>query len=117
LSQESQVATFPADHIEPAALMGPTVMENLALACPRCNSRKWKHREFVDPVTGQSVPLFNPRSQVWPEHFRWSESDPVIIEPLTPTGRATAALLDLNSDQHLAIRRLLVRLGMHPPRE
>lgn len=36
LSQESQVATFPVDHIVPVSLDGPTEIENLALTCTRC---------------------------------------------------------------------------------
>src|SRR5262245_54758505 len=116
LSQESQVATFPADHIQPVTLNGPTELGNLALACPRCNARKWTHVEAADPETGQSVPLFNPRTQVWDEHFRWSEADPTIIEPLTPTARATVTLLELNASPHCTIRQLLMTLGMHPPK-
>jgi hypothetical protein len=115
LSQESQVATFPADHIQPVVLNGPTELDNLALACPRCNARKWVHVEAEDPEAGQSVPLFNPRTQVWAEHFRWSEADATILEPLTATGRATLNLLDLNATPHRRIRRLLMTLGMHPP--
>ena len=30
LAQESQVATFPVDHIIPVSLRGPTELENLA---------------------------------------------------------------------------------------
>lgn len=115
LSQESQVATFPADHILPVVLGGPTELDNLALACPRCNARKWTHVQGIDETTGQPTPLFNPRTQAWAEQFRWSESDPAVIEPLTPNGRVAVAVLDLNGPQHLTIRRLLQTLGMHPP--
>lgn len=115
LSQESQVATFPVDHILPVALNGKTVIDNLALSCPRCNANKWMHVTWPDPVSGEVVPLFDPRTQAWADHFRWSKTNPVILEPLTPTGRATDSLLDLNDSQHLMIRRLLGELGMHPP--
>jgi hypothetical protein len=71
--------------------------------------------ESLDILSNQSVPLFNPRTQRWSEHFRWSASDAVILEPLTATGRATVALLELNSQQHLGIRRLLMARGLHPP--
>jgi hypothetical protein len=115
LAQESQIATFPVDHVTPVTLEGRTLLDNLALACPRCNAAKWLYVEAADPVSGQRLPIFNPRTQVWTEHFRWSEVDPAILEPLTPSARATVALLDLNSQQHLAIRRLLLALRMHPP--
>jgi hypothetical protein len=116
LSQEFQVATFPVDHVLPVFLSGPTTLENLALACPRCNSRKWKHVEAVDNA-GQLVPLFNPRTQKWLDHFRWSVADSILVESLSPIGSATLLCLDLNSSQHLAIRSLLSSLDMHPPKQ
>jgi hypothetical protein len=72
------------------------------------------HVEAVDPVSGALVPLFNPRAQVWAEHFRWSEADPTVIEALSPVGRATLVLLDLNAAQHRTIRQWLTALGMPP---
>jgi hypothetical protein len=44
----------------------------------------------VDPLTKRIVPLFNPRTDQWSEHFR-TEGGRIIA--LTPIGRATAALL------------------------
>jgi hypothetical protein len=115
LEQDTQVATFPIDHVLPRALDGETDLNNLAMACPRCNSRKWKWTSAVDPDSHTTVPLFNPRTDVWAEHFRWSETGPEVLEALTPTGRATLMFLDLNSTQHVAIRRWLILLGQHPP--
>ena len=48
-----------------------------------------------DPVTVQDVPLFNPRVDIWLEHFVWSVNGLKIIA-LTATGRATLYALDLN---------------------
>jgi hypothetical protein len=115
LSQEFQVATFPVDHVLPVVLGGSTQLDNLALACPRCNAEKWTHTEAADPVSGARLPLFNPRTQNWADHFRWSTSDPTLIEPLTPIGRATVDLLGLNSNPHLTVRRWLIAIKMHPP--
>jgi len=58
--------------------------------------------------------ISNPR-QRWAEHFRWSDAAPEVVEGLTPVGRATITLLDMNSHRHVAIRRWLIVLGMHPP--
>ena len=115
LSQESQVATFPVDHVIPVVAGGKTALENLAFSCPRCNATKWTRVAAEDPVSGQLVPLFNPRTEIWAEHFRWSESDAALVEGLTPSGRATVALLELNSVAHLTVRRWLMAVGMHPP--
>jgi HNH endonuclease len=115
LSQELQVATFPVDHVVPIAAGGETTLENLAQACPSCNARKWTHAAATDPVSGEFMPLFNPRTQAWADHFRWSEPDAAVIEATSSTGRATLTLLDLNSRPHVAIRRALGQLGKHPP--
>lgn len=113
LSQEGQEATFHIDHIVPRAAGGPTVDDNLALACVSCSLRKWARQMATDPDSGEEVPLFHPRAQVWAEHFRW-EGERVV--PLTPTGRATVAALAMNRPLIVAIRREEAARGRHPPR-
>jgi 5-methylcytosine-specific restriction endonuclease McrA len=61
--------TFTFDHIVPRSLGGPTTADNLALACFSCNQHKAMRLAALDPATGVSVPLFNPRQQKWDEHF------------------------------------------------
>lgn len=114
LSQETQVATFPVDHIVPVAAGGETDLVNLALACPRCNAMKWTHTAGVDDETGDSVGLFDPRQQLWTDHFRWSDSDPAWLEARSPAARATIGLLDLNSTHRRRVRQWLMVLGLHP---
>jgi hypothetical protein len=117
LAQQTQVATFPVDHVLPVADSGETVLANLALACPRCNAVKWRRVTGVDPGSGATVRLFNPRAQIWSDHFRWSEADTAVLEGLTPIGRATVAGLELNHARHLEVRRWLILLELHPPGE
>ena len=112
LSQLGQEATFHIDHVTPRAADGPTTSENLALACVSCSLRKWAKQTAVDPHTGEEVPLFHPRTDVWAEHFRW---DGAILVPLTPTGRATAASLDMNGPMIVAIRLEEIARRRHPP--
>ena len=64
----------------------------LARACQGCNSRKYVAIEALDPVTGETVPLYHPRRDRWLEHFAWNEDDTLIIG-LTPTGRTTVEKL------------------------
>jgi hypothetical protein len=112
LSQLGQEAAFHIDHVIPRAAGGPTAADNLALACVSCSLRKWAKQTATDPESGEEVPLFNPRTQVWAEHFRWAGER---IVPLTPTGRATVAALALNRPLILAIRQEEAARGRHPP--
>jgi hypothetical protein len=109
---QGQVAWFPIDHIVPRSGGGQTEWNNLALACPRCNAHKWAFQWGTDTGTGNPAPLFHPRQQSWAEHFRWSEANDLEIEGLTPCGRATVERLKMNDPEIVAIRRLLVRLGI-----
>lgn len=69
------------DHILPRQHGGETHESDLALACMRCNRDKRPNVGSFDPLTGVLVPLFNPRRQVWTEHF---VRDGATIRPLTP---------------------------------
>jgi hypothetical protein len=71
LSQAGQEAAFHIDHVVPRAQDGPTTIENLALACVSCSLRKWAKQTAIDPESGDALPLFNPRTDSWTEHFRW----------------------------------------------
>jgi hypothetical protein len=104
------------DHIIPEKLDGATSEENLCLACPSCNRSKWKHDHAPDPVSKQILPLFNPNTQDWFEHFRWSEDGTIIIG-LTPCGRATVFALQLNNPYMVRAREFWVKANEHPPRE
>jgi HNH endonuclease len=104
------------EHIYPEALGGPTIRENLWLACTRCNDFKGDRVESVDLEGGQHVPLFNPRTHVWTEHFAWS-LDGVRIVGLTSIGRATVEALRLNNEFIVLARRFWVEAGRWPPPE
>jgi hypothetical protein len=114
--QHLVMARLEIEHILPLAAGGTDTEANLWLACPICNAHKSDKVEGVDPDTGQTVPLFNPRSQSWWDHFRWAE-DGIRILGLTPTGRATVIALHLSDDPDaLAVRSYWVLAGWHPPR-
>jgi len=111
LSQAGQEATFHIDHIVPVAAGGETVAENLALACVSCSLRKGARQTAIDPISGNEASLFNPRLDVWAEHFRW---EAVHLIGQTATGRATIDALDMNRALILAIRAEEASLGRHP---
>lgn len=102
------------EHIIPEALGGPTTEDNLWLACSACNGRKGDRVAARDPMTGDVVPLFDPRHQVWHEHFAWTPAGDWLVGQ-TPPGRATIRLLALNRPELVAARRLWVAAGWHPP--
>src|SRR5689334_5783093 len=74
------------EHIIPEAIGGESTEANLWLACPSCSRHKATTTHATDRVTGVNVPLFNPRFQLWSDHFRWTERG-LYIRGLTPIGR------------------------------
>src|SRR5437762_6157596 len=104
------------DHLIPESLGGLSEEENLWLACSLCNDHKANRIAAVDPVTGETVRLFDPRHQLWNEHFRWNKTGDRIIG-ITATGRATVAALHLNRPSLVAARQAWVAVGWHPPRD
>lgn len=104
------------EHILPVVLGGATTRDNLWLSCRPCNELKGAQVEASDPETDEVVPLFNPRTQPWAEHFAWSEEGTQMLG-LTPVGRATIAAFHLNRPMLVSARRRWVLVGWHPPRE
>jgi hypothetical protein len=102
------------EHIIPLAAGGDSDENNLWLACSVCNNYKGTQTHAEDPGTGDLLPLFNPRTQVWAEHLAWSD-DGVEIVGLTPVGRATVSALKLNQPFMRRTRRRWVMAGWHPP--
>lgn len=87
---------------------------NLAFSCLGCNSYKGVETTAVDPVSGERVPLYHPRSHRWGEHFAWNKECTRLLG-LTPIGRATILRLDLNREGVVNLRELLRDVGLHPP--
>ncbi|MGF1514821.1 MAG: HNH endonuclease, partial [Elainellaceae cyanobacterium] len=102
------------DHIRLRSKGGETCFENICLACRSCNEFKADLIAAEDLLTQQFVPLFNPRTQVWHNHFSWSD-DCVRVEGKTDLGRATVLALRMNNPAIMAARRRWVSVGWHPP--
>ncbi|OGO39931.1 MAG: HNH endonuclease [Chloroflexi bacterium RBG_16_57_9] len=111
------MARLEIEHIIPLAKGGSDDVSNLWLACPICNRHKSDKINAIDPETGHTVSIFNPRTQNWFEHFRWSQ-DGLRIIGLTPVGRATVTTLHLSNDPDvLEVRSYWVLAGWHPPED
>lgn len=109
------VVSLEVDHIIPESAGGATDLENLCLACRGCNGFKLDHQTGIHPETNQQLKLFNPRTQNWDGHFRWSD-DGTRIVGLTDTGHATINRLQMNREEIIASRRLWVAAGWHLPK-
>jgi hypothetical protein len=102
LPQEwSPMARLHVEHIRPRKHGGPDDDGNLALACVHCNSHKGSNLTGIDPDTGEIAELFNPRTQDWNDHFSW---EGIEIIGLTPCGRATVRVLNMNAERAMYVR-------------
>jgi hypothetical protein len=98
------------DHIVAEKHGGLTEAENLALSCIACNQAKGSDLCSIDPKDGKLVPLFNPRTDLWPDHF---EISGCLILPKTDIGRVTAKLLQFNAPQQVVEREAFLASGLY----
>jgi len=104
-----QRAPYHVEHTLPTSKGGTDDFENLAWSCAACNLSKSNRTQLVDPETGQAVPVFNPRTDRWEDHFMF---EGYRLMGRTPVGRALIAGLDLNDIQRLLIRQVEHLLGL-----
>lgn len=97
----SPLAALHVEHIIPKKHGGTDDLDNLALACIDCNLHKGPNLTGIDPLTSEITTLFHPRQHQWNEHFEWSG---IYIIGKTPVGRTTIGVLNVNSDDQLALR-------------
>jgi hypothetical protein len=69
-----------------------------------CNSVTWAK-------TRQIVPLFNPRTDRWADHFRW---DGPLLAGISAAARATIEVLEINHPVRVALRESLIAEGVFP---
>jgi len=98
---DSPLATLHIEHIIPKIHGGDDELDNLALACIDCNLHKGTNLTGIDPQTGVITELFHPRRQNWQEHFEWIG---IYVQGKTAEGRTTVRVLDMNSEDQLALR-------------
>jgi len=106
--------SFSIEHIVPQSRGGTEETSNLALACQGCNNCKYSHSHGIDPVSGEEAVLYNPRTDIWVEHFAWSHDFSEIVG-LTAKGRAAIVRLRLNRPEVVALRKILAAARLHPP--
>lgn len=105
---------FPSEHIQPSSKGGIDDLTNVAFACNGCNWYKGNKTGATIQKTATFALLFNPRQQIWSNHFKWSD-DLLKIVGLTPTGTITIEILKLNTEGLVNLRFALLAIGIHPP--
>ncbi len=98
---DSPLAVLHIEHVIPKTHGGSDHLENLALACIDCNLHKGPNLTGIDPEAGAVTELFHPRRHDWADHFTW---DGIYLVSSTPIGRTTIRVLNMNSEDQLALR-------------
>jgi len=111
LPQQASVLPHQIDHIIGRQHRGTDDVENLCLCCIRCNLKKGPNIASIDPNTRLVSALYHPRRHVWREHFAVVEA---AIIGVTPEGRTTVELMDMNNEERVRLRGVLLRRGWRP---
>ncbi len=69
---------------------------------------------IIESATQQKIRLFNPRIDIWKNHFEWS-ADFLYIIGKTPIGKVTVDALKLNRIGVVNLRKLMILGKIHPP--
>ena len=101
-------STLHIDHITPRKHGGSDDPSNLALACNRCTRHKGSNLTGIDPDGGNIIPLFQPRTDTWADHFEFRGA---LIVGLTPIGRVTVRVLNMNARERIQLRTKLLARG------
>ncbi len=109
-----QGATFHVEHVLPRSAGGSDDADNLALACPSCNLHKSDRTAVPQSGSSEPIALFNPRSDLWSDHFEWDE---YAIAGKTPIGIATIDALRLNDERRQKIRQAERLFDLFPPED
>jgi hypothetical protein len=105
------ISVYPhhIEHIIARKHGGSSSLENLAWARFQCNVAKGTDIASYDNMTGELVPLYNPRSHIWDEHFELVNDE---VVGRTAIGRVTVRLLQINHPEQVETRRLIIAAGL-----
>ncbi len=108
---------FHLEHITPKSAFedGDNTRDNpanLAWSCPRCNQYKHEKIEWPDPATDQITRLYNPREDLWDQHFRAQPGGQIV--GTTDIGRATVGALKINDLRRVQGREIGYKQGRWP---
>jgi hypothetical protein len=99
---------FHVDHIIARKHKGEDDLENLAWACFECNVNKGTDIASYNEM-GILIPLFNPRTQQWNDHFVFEDA---WLKAKTDIGQITIEILQINHEEQLELRKTLMESGL-----
>jgi hypothetical protein len=102
---------FEVEHIKPLSQGGDDSENNLALSCRSCNLYKSDAVSGFDQESQNKIRLFNPRLDVWNEHFAIDRKNSE-IEGLSAIGRVTVSRLRINGKAQITARIQWLKLGL-----
>jgi hypothetical protein len=111
LDERYTIKRHEVDHIFALKHGGVNTADNMCLCCVNCNRYKGSDLSSLDPVTNEVITLYHPRRDEWSTHFRLNGA---VIEGITPTGRVTVKLLNINDLERLTEREALLKIGRYP---
>ena len=98
------------DHIVSIKHNGSNHDSNLAFACLPCNRFKGSDIASLTDL-GELTPFFNPRKDIWSEHFLIMGN---VIIGITHIGKVTVQILKFNEEQRVEERQSLQEMGLFP---
>jgi hypothetical protein len=101
-------------HIEHINPDGGDALDNLCLSCSSCNLSKATATSARDTESDEQTPLFNPRTQIWNQHFAWIDGG-LRLRGKTAEGRVTIIRLKMNQQRLIRARQNWITAGNHPP--
>ena len=110
IDEDTVFLSHEIDHIISLKHGGLNAIANLALACSLCN--RYKGTDVGSIFKGEFLRFFNPRIDIWGEHFRL---DDAFIQPLTPIGEVTVKILGLNHIDRIIERQIYIESSIYPP--
>ena len=103
---------YHIEHIIGLQHGGSSLTTNLAFACSWCNWKKGPNISTILIPGGSLIPLFNPRTQNWFDHFEAISSGWLLEK--TAIGEATIKLLELNHPERIIERAEMMERGFYP---
>lgn len=111
IHEEDTYLGCQVEHIISEKHGGPTLSQNLAYACVFCNRFKGTDLGSLVTTTGQLVRFFNPRTDIWSEHFKL---DGPRIASLTDVASVTVRIFEMNAAERILEREELIKVDRFP---